>query len=369
MSEITIDNISELWNYLGSVWGNLGVDDKEFIETLWKAYAAVITSLGGTLDIIRDNRSIRDISPVITETDNYYDIIYGTSDDDEYGTLINTFTTASGLIGYQLDGMILSVSGVVNYYYVDEDNPREAQELVENVDFIISGLNSIIFLNDPPFTPSVDYPTLSRSTIYIEKLDKINPNLFRVWGKQLAITSDIFTNAAYTCWSQYTDTDSLAYKEDLSTHYKYIIDGLRYWSLQVPTLKVVKCGTGIAYGLPFAYNSGLLTHNLADDGRFYAEIGDQQLWFTTSGEMSYIIEGQYDRFDLLVDSYNIYDYTSNSVLVEQHMDDSGADKYNILIAETSSGLVNDFPFTYDDDVYDEWLLRTIPKKMKFIEIS
>ena len=518
MAKITIDNISELWNYLGSVWGNLSLEDKAFIEEIWKAYSDVIQALGDDLTSIQTNRSIHDISPVITELDNYYDIIYDTTDDDTYGHLKNTFLTPSGLIGYQFNDMVIDVSGVVNYHYVDESNPWIVQTLVEGVDFVISGYNSIIFLNDPPFTNSVDYPTLNRSTIYIGKLEKINPMLFRVWGEQLAFNSDIYVDESYDCWSQ--ETTGLTYKQNRAEHYRQIIRALRYWSFQVPTMKVMKHSTGIAYGLPFSYDSGILSHvvteldptigtniinatesdfeggvkgdwsaggggsvNTTDpyhllysyringgttyldigssdstsvdlvpgqeyrlsiffrwttvdtvvisvdkgsgdtvdttppsttigeyqeivvdftcDGpspritldasggggtghfrvdyitlksldrsyTYHAEINDQELWVTNSGELSYLVEGYHDRFELLVDSYNFYDYISYSSLIEAYMDPSGVDKRNILVAEISDGLADTFPFTKNDDMYAEWLERIIPKHTKFVEIT
>ena len=528
MAEITADNISELWSYLGTVWGNLSLDDKTFMEQLWTAYVDVVEPLTDELVVIKENRSINDISPILTERDIYYDIIYATSDDDEYGTLINTFTTPSGLYGFQLKDVVLDVSGVINYHYVDEENPWVAEALVEGTDFIISGYNSLIFLNDPPFTASVDYPSLSRSIIYINKLEKLNPALPRLWGKQIEANLEVFTDDSYTCWSQYSS--GLDYYQISAEHYRQIIRALTYWSKQVPTIKTIKHSVGIAYGLPFAYESGILTHyttgdapaevlgsevldsdndifelglgdwdsvgggvttqdavityggslgsmktdndtnkldfdvdnvnkpvdgvyyrlsmyiydtdpldliqvfvdpgdgsgdqkliefnggasgwvykecyftcggltgpkfsltnkdalsvgarityydNIslkpysvtADTREYHAELNDQEFWFTVGGQMEYLIEGSHNRFELLVDSFNIYDYISNSTLIEQYMDSSTeADKYNILIAETSSGLINEFPFTYDTDLYAEWLLRVIPKQIKFIEI-
>lgn len=367
MAEITIDNISELWKYLGTVWGNLPLDDKTFIEELWKSYASCVSELSDELDVIKNNRGVSDISPIVTENDNYYDIIYATTDDDIYGDLVNTFTS-DGLICYSLQGMVVSVSGIINYHYVDEENTWVAEELTEDVDYVLSGYNTLIFLNDPPFTASADYTTLSRSFIYIEKLEKVNPTLFRLWGAQAEFNSNIFVDESYNCWSRY-DSGTRDFELDKAAHYKQIIKGLRYWTFQQPTIKVIKNAVGIAYGLPFAYESGILTHSTG--GReYYAEINDQQLWVDNQTELDYIIEGSHDKFELLVDSFNVFDYISNSTLIEQHMDEeTEADKRNILIAQTNSGLVDEFPFTRDTDFYTEWLERLIPKQLKLIETT
>jgi len=263
MAEITIDNVSELWDHLGSVWGNLSLEDKAFVEELWKSYNNVVSQLYGELQNVKNNRNVNDIDPLIVENYNFYDIIYATSDDDKYGDLINTFTTASGLVGFSLGEMVLSVSGVINYHYVDENNPWVPEELEENVDYVISGYNSIIFLNNPPFALSEDYPVLQRSVIYIESIYKVNPALFRLWGKQLEFNSDIYVNDSYNCWSQYTS--GLNFDSDKIEHYRQIIRALRFWSFQPPTVKSVENSVGISYGLPFAYESGLVSHELVTD--------------------------------------------------------------------------------------------------------
>jgi len=109
----------------------------------------------------------------------------------------------------------------------------------------------------------------------------------------------------------------------------------------------------------------------SEDRRAYsANINDQNLYFTNSGELSYVVSGYHNQFEILVDDFNIYDYISNAPVISGYADaDTGADIRNVIVAQTNSGLINDFPFTTDNDFYLEWLNRALPDQLKFYEAT
>jgi len=364
MSEYSSSNVSELWDYLGTVWGNLSLEDKEFVEQLWSAYVSAVDVLSNKVIELENDRSPTTIDAVLIEEDNFNDVIYGTSDDDIYGDLINTYAV-SGLICYDLEGLVISVSGIINYHYVDEENDFVAEALTEGVDYTLSGYNTLIFLNSPPFTVSVDYPSLYRSVIYIQRTEKVNPTLFRLWDEQVGFTSERFINEDYECWSANT-SGTRAFENDKANHYKMIIEALRYWAMQKPTLTSIQNSLGISRGLPFSYDSGLVAFEDIGTGTkpYTLVVGDQILYFSTTSGLEYTISGQsVGKFKLLVDYFNLYDYTTSGELIEAYSDASLADVRNRLVLLTNSGLISDFPLSYNAAFYTDFKKRVVPKYM------
>ena len=370
MSTISTSEISQLWNHLGSVWSNLSLEDKEFMETVWLAYADSVSKLYDELDVIKNNRCIDDIDPIITETGNFYDVIYATSDDDEYGSLINTFYNTSGQVCLPLNKIVISVSGVVNYYYQDASNECVAQNLISGVNYVLSGYNTLVFLNNPPFTLSQDYPVLSRSVIYIGSMETVNPQLFKIWGSLVGFNSDLFVKNAYNCWSQYSE-GTREFELDKINHYKQLITGLRYWALHIPRLKTIRNGLGMARGLPFAYNSGLVVYsNVGGDKAYKFTVGDnQELYFDNSDDYFYINSGQtVGKYELLVNDYTIDDYVTNSGLILSHSDHI-SNARNRLILTTESGILNYLPSSYDQTLYDSYSATLIPRYHFFSNVE
>jgi len=371
MISFPFSNVSELWNNVRTVFGNFSVTDKAAIEAVWDGYKSVLTELSRNLDQVHNSMFINDIEAVWDSRHDFYDVIYATTDDDMYGSLINcntvddssvsgyTATDGSGFIGFPLNAYILRVTDVKNIYWQDASNEWVEEDLMEGVDYIIHDLNTLLFLNSTnPFTLSLDYPNLYRTQIYIGKTESINPVLFSLWGARVGMTTKMFKDANYDTWTTTSGYDGYV---DRANHYLEIIKALHYWSKQKPTLKAVRNAIGIAKGYPFSYNSGTLT-KLSGTPHDQITIGSQTMYFESgNGVLEACSSGTIEQYEVIVDNWQLHDYTSNSGLIIENDDGYGVNTLNTVVFTEPTSISG--VFGYDSTLYDESIDRFVGKHL------
>ena len=354
MAKFTTTEISQIWTYLGDIYSDLSEYDKELMQVIWAGFGDLTDRLLVRSEDIHDSYSLNDCAPTWTDYDRVFNIVYDSTDEDLYGDLINTYIDDSGYICYNFPkDLIISVSGVNNIHYVDAFNPEVSEPLVEGVDFELKDFHSIIFLNDPPFTPTNEYTTISSGNIQIDTLVKINPLFWGFWCSLFALTTDIITNSDYLYWGG-----------DKYWHYKRMIEGLNYWRMQKPTLSSLKSSLGIILGLPFSYEAGTAVHSTV--APYTVTIGDQVLTFDTEVEQDFLVSGDVNAYTCLISGLEVVDYQSEPVTVLSYLDASNSLSYNnTLVFKFPSGFLTNFPFTYNGTWYDEYSKRILPKSKNF----
>lgn len=293
--------INKLWQSLGSFWATF--EDKGLIEVVWQAYQDILTEKYKEAYQLNLSKSLQYMPEYWIMHHYYYDIIFDYSATSCSG-LVNT-SIISGLYNYYVEDNIFSFpSGLYNWFYQDSDDERIQEHLVENTDYSIEDFNRIEFKNIPPFSKDENFLNFSHGKLYAPVVYLINPVLFNLFGKLVGIGREYLKDRTYHSF-QTTVPAAEQLKLDL-LHFKYLIWAISYLKYQPPTINNLKKLYGIAKGVPFAYNSGIV-EEISDTTITI----DETVHYVPSGLTACVFEGQaIEMFDLLISGIEVYDWVN-----------------------------------------------------------
>lgn len=344
------DQLSRIWNHLGDFWGRF--EDKEVVEEWWSAGLEEVMNLYKTSYWVHYGKSIHYLSPIISGIDYYFKVYYG-----------DTTPALSGLLNINISGeynpgigALVNIAQLTNIYYVDEDNPFVEEILVSGTDYNINNADReyIVFTSpSSPFTPMANQGNINYGVLHASGTSIVNPFLFNYWGRMVGIDIDNYTNGIYD--NEYpwiVDGTSLSSDYRTLMYYKYFIGAMVYLRKQAYSLDVIENLLGIGYGLPFTFESGVVTQTavLLDNTiiGISGETGNIIYRFPTSvvGLHNVSVSDSVDTFQLLISGFQLDDYISNSGLIADYAA-TGIAQYSTLVltrTEAVSGLSHNETF-------------------------
>ena len=371
MAIIKTRDVSQLWNSVGSIWGNLSENDKLLFEQIWTNYLQVFDQYYDWLDNLMNSVSTKTIPYFLSFSGEYFDLIFETTNEDRYGHLINT-TKYSGdtFFSYEFDEdgsrIILDLENVQNVYYDESGNSLVYDSLSYDADYRIStDGRKLLLLNDPPLTADQNYSVIDRSYVYADTVKYLNPALFDCYGKQIGLSEKNFVKKHYKNYN----TGYVSSGQELlerAQHFKYLIWALSYFKEEFPSMLNLEKGLSIARGIPFVYNSGIV-NSVTNLGNAHKISLDDFDYYVPSGLTPSVSEGDaVDTFGLLVSGINLYDWTND--LNSAIMSGEGIpwQQYrSTLMLSIPSGC--DDCLSYDYPFYSEYVNEILANGMNFEE--
>lgn len=297
MAYNTHRDVTNFWDLIGSSWNQ--IETTGTVENYWSTVGGAVDRLRLKVWELQLSRSLDFMPSMLDDVDNFYTIIYS--------GLSSNVVPAQGadLFEYPLqDDLVISIPSLVRFYQTTED-VYITGTYTENVDYTVSGYNTIVWKRTsgyPPVDPR--YTNGSIMSLYAPHVYKINPVLMKTWGNFIGFNTSVLKSEKYAPFVSGVPT--LAQKLE---HIKYVIWALVSKKLQAPTLKILKDAFGIAHGLPFAYTSGIMS--VAYDP--YAGV-----YSSTIGNRTYVYPhgiyptdpGPVNKFDVIATDLLLFDWVN-----------------------------------------------------------
>ena len=295
---ISFSDITQLWNYLPTVWEKMSITDRTKIEAIWQAYLDETGEMLRELYQVDLSKSLPYMPAVLAFRYDTYPIIF--SGDDQNTVII------SGRHNYyvpQWTFSIPTISGVVHDPVIKAQG-YDGQVLTEGEHYHIVDYHRLEFftLSGIEFDPSELYGAV----YWVPERFQFNPVLFDLWLPFVGFDdNEIFS---YTTTAVHSGGTLNDYYWN-ANHYKFLAWGLWTKMRIQPTITNLETGIGIAYGLPFAYTSGIASLNGS-----YLTI-PPYTYDLSAGNIA-ITNGQFvNQFDLLVSGVELWDYINNYDLI------------------------------------------------------
>jgi hypothetical protein len=337
-------DITGLWSFMGDGWANMNGSD--IIETAWTALASGVDYVMISVMDAQNSRSLFYMPPLVENGQQTFTLLVS-------GLTTNTLPSdIGGIFKYYLNNWTLSIpsliqtykwnaSGITNTYY-------------ENVDYTISGLNTLVWLTTPNWDQRY-YPAAEVLTVYAPSIQVINPVLMNTWARALGIGISDFNQ-----YNTYTDGSTT----NVYKHLKYLIWALTYERLALPTVNNLTNGLAIAVGYPFAYCSGIVSYQPPMNGQTILQIGGYTDTYYIPSGITPIASGIWvNQFDILVPDAYLYDYYSNSGLVTQYS--NVLTKYHTLVFQAAQ--LNNFG--YSSSFFNDYKDSLLPVHYYFTMIQ
>jgi len=216
----------------------------------------------------------------------------------------------------------------------------------QDVDYVMSAeLNSLAWVGSG-IVPDQRFTNKGVLMSTADHVYRINPVLGHVWAKQCGFNIP-------SMYSQYR-----AYGQDKYTHLKQFIWSLDYYQNQAPNITTLKNAYGVARGLPFAYESGLMSYSLIS-GLYTTSIGGYSHIFP-SGVMP-LASGYYNKFSVLVSGLDLYDYTTNPALIDSYT--NVYTRRSTLVYKVSPTLSG---ISFSQDFLDSYTAKIMPEQIQYL---
>lgn len=316
-------NIPDLWNYIGSAWH--AFENKDVVEAFWYSLASGIDSLMGGIYDAQKSRAFQYMPATLDLSPEWYTITYS-------GVGVNITEPGDGTFHYELPPHI---------YYMPHLEGAETT-YHEGVDYIISGMNTLIWQSQWPLADYGDTVKLKAPEI-----KQLNPHLMGVWSNFVEVT--LTKHQSYATWGK-----------DQYEHLKYFIWALVYKQNQPPTIKTLTDALGIVHGAPFAFNSGLLTYSW-DTDHYDVIIGSDTYVFPVG--LQPIPSGVVGQFDILCSGVQVDDYVSNLSLVSQHS--NVYNRTSTVVCTLNDSVKN---LTYNEELFGQYISGIFPCQFRYIYI-
>ena len=347
-------NVSALWDILGTFYGKLDKESKERIEAFWTALFEGTEGL--TYDLYQSNLTqYLDLSRgYIEHGHQIYDIIF---EGDEK----NTINMISGLHYYKLpgDNMYLSIpelSGI-----------NTGQVLQEGTDYEIHNLHYLKFLTDVnSYENNGNEYTTANSGINLDTNQmpgNYGESYYSVEGISLvpSLTGVFFSafgdpnpekiilSGRYepfvSGWHE-ENKNYLEKKKEWALHLTKLTQAMYSTSKKHPTLKNLQNLYSLILGVPFSYESGVVTNLTSNSSNNYITIsgltGDIVYEVTSDSHFSPSVGDTVDKFSSLVSGVSMYDYSSDPSMISGILTRNG-DTFKVTTSLKEAG---------DDGYYD-----------------
>jgi len=337
--KIKSTQLSQTWNHLGDFWGKF--EDRDIVDNWWEAAMSAITDMYKKSYWTSYSRSIKYLDPIISGLDYYFPVYYG-----------DTIPSMSGLLNINVSGeynpgigSILNIDSLVNVYYQNEENPFTEEVIESGTQYNLSTNREYITFEDheTDLTTNANQSNINYSMLYASGTSIINPFLFNYWGRLVDVDINNYLDGDYNSYLTSINSRLCTTNEKDLIFYKYFIWALIHLRKKAYTLDTIENLLGISYGLPFAFESGVVTDISAS--------GDDTA-ITISGELgnivytipnivdNYIILGEddaVDTFQLLVSGFILDDYISDLSLIDTYASGT-ARKFSTLVLTIPSAL-------------------------------
>lgn len=289
-------NYNIFWDYIGSVWSTY--DGKASIENFWHALDSGISRGHTLLQEIQKSKSLVYMSPTFDIGPEFFNVIYEHTDETQL-----TVTPVGSGTNFEFIVPEWSYSIPTLTYEYTYNGVAYSGVYTENVDYIVSGYNSIYWSSAPPAADPRYSSIMKRANLYAEKIHVLNPMLMNTWAQFCKFKIDYLTDYIY-------------YGQDQYTHLKYLIWALVYKQMQAPSIKTLNDMFAISRGMPFAYESGLNSNQYVTD-HYETTIGSYT--HVLPAGMTPMPDGTaFGQFDVIASGIQLYDSISNLSLVNDY---------------------------------------------------
>jgi hypothetical protein len=335
---MAVIDTTQLWDALGSSWENF--QNKDVVEAFWQGLSSGLSVVNTYTLETQKSRTLEYMSPTIDSgPENYFLVYSGLSTD-----LTVDLLASGGLFSYQIDDWTYSIPTITSEYKYR--GVTYSGLYTEGIDYTISGMNHIVWNTTPP-TQDLRFSDKGVLVGYARHVYRLNPVLMGVWAREIGATYDDLSSYE-------------TYGNDQYTHLKMLIWALVTERMRGPSIKMLKDSFGIAHGMPFAYESGLMSYT-SSGGHYNVYVGDDTYVFPSG--LVPIASGYVDKFDLLASGLALWDYVTNAGLVNAHA--NVYNRRNTLIYQMSSTLSG---LSYSDDFFDAFLAEIMPVQLQYLTI-
>lgn len=327
-------DVNQFWQHLGSSWDNF--QDKPTVETFWSALASGIGRLTDQVFDIQLSRPLKYMPSTIDSGPyEFYLVWSGQSAAD-----LNVTISNSGTFEFATDDWVYSIPSI-KYQYL-YNGVTYSGIYRENIDYTISGMSSIVWGNSYPARDK-RFPLTSALLGYAPNVYRVNPILMNTWAR--------FCGFDLKYLSSYNTYGNSQYE-----HLKMMIWGLVYKQLQSPNIKTLKDAYGIARGLPFAYESGLLSYTYAG-GHYNVSVGASTYIFPSG--LIPIGSGLVDKFTIICSGFALDDYYSNPTKILTKANQFNKRNTLVYTLGAASGL------SYSTDFASYYIDRIMPTQAQY----
>jgi len=310
--------------------GLLALDENGLIISV--ALANTMTSGWQKLSIYNQAGNIRGVAVYNMAAYNVYvdDVSVKRSDLFEYPLPEYTYSMPTLAYKYKYNG--ITYSGLYT----------------EGTDYLISAeLNSLIWLNR---SIHKDLRFSDKSVLYgiADHVYRINPVLGDVWARQCGFK-------IASMFPYYGTFGQEKYK-----HLKMLIWGLDYYQTQAPSTHTLKHAYGMTRGLPFAYESGIMSYTYSS-GLYRASIGGDTFIFPSG--IRPLSTGYYDKFEILASGLELYDYVSGPTVLSLYT--NPYNRRSTLIYDVDNSLSG---LSFSREFLDTYMANIIPEQIQYLTI-
>jgi len=328
-------NLQDIWKSLGTAWDEF--QDKPTIETFWKSLMLTEDEVLRVVREVQNSRSLPSLTSIYNTGPELYKIVYSGIEDD-----LTVVQNTDGSFNFQVDPWVKSIPTIKSEYKYR--GTTYSNTYTEGVHYTISGMNTIVWSTTNP-TPDLRFSTASVLLGYAPIVTRYNPSLMDTWSKMCEFTLNYFTSYSGII----TGDDE---------HLKYMIWGLCYELQQPPSIKHLERAFGIARGLPFAYEDGVVTTTNQQ-----SVLGDYT-YILPSGVVPLQTGTTVEQFDIMCSGATLWDYTTNSGVINTYA--NIFNRRNTLVYNVNSTLAT---IPYSSTYFNLWTQRLTPKQIKLFIVQ
>jgi len=333
-----MSDVKVFWEYIGSAWQNF--EQKAKIETFWGALESGITRVLNETLTVQSSRYLPHMASSYNSGPYQLYIVWS----GQAADLTITPLASGGLFEYDIEDWTYSIPAIT-YEYV-YNGATVTGTYSENTHYRIVNNHHLVWNMAPP---AVDprFPGTGTLLGYAKDVYRINPLLMNTWAR--------FCDFSLTDYVRYGSYGANYYK-----HLKMLIWALVYKQMQAPTIKTLRDGFGISRGLPFAYESGIMSSTYVTNHYELSLSGDT--YILPSG-MYPISSGSVNKFDVLCSGLSLWDYTTNPGIINQYS--NTFNRRNTLVYQVSSSLAG---ATYASGFFNDYMERITPSQLQYFVI-
>lgn len=327
-------DVTQFWKHIGSSWNDF--QDKHTVEAFWSALSSGISRLSDQVFDVQLSRPLRYMPSTLDTGPNLFYMVWSGQTNSD----INVTLTTSGTFEIGLEDWVYSIP-TIKYEYL-YNGVTYSGVYQEGVHYTISGMSSLVWGNTYP-TRDRRFPLTSALVGYAPNVYRINPILMNTWGR--------FCGFDYRYLSSYSVFGNNRYN-----HLKMLIWGLTYKQMQAPSIKTLKDAFGMARGLPFAYESGLLSY-VYSSGHYNVSAGGYTYTFPSG--LTPVPSGVIDKFSILCSGYSLDDYFSNPSVIVARTTPFNRRSTLVYTLGAASGL------SYSSEFFNAYMNKITPSQIQY----
>ena len=332
-------DVTQFWQHIGSSWNEF--QDKHTVEVFWSALASGISRLSDQVFDVQLSRPLRYMPSTINTGPNLFYMVWsGQSSADVNVTLTPTL---SGTFEIGIDDWVYSIP-TIKYEYL-YNGVTYSGVYQEGIHYTISGMSSLVWGNTFP-AKDKRFPLTSVLLGYAPNVYRINPILMNTWAR--------FCGFDYKYLSSYNTFGNNQYD-----HLRMMIWGLTYKQMNAPSIQTLKDAFGIARGLPFAYESGLLSY-VYSSGHYNVSAGGYTYVFPSG--LTPVASGLISKFSILCSGYSLDDYYSNAAKITSKTNPFSRRNTVVYTLGAASGL------SYSSEFFTNYMDKIMPSQIQYFII-